>query len=73
MATIKQILKRAKTELQRVEQFVAAGGDLKSQAATTVGLDFMSAFSDVAKQFGYEVSKPVKKTDVIDLDPASRD
>jgi hypothetical protein len=37
MATIRQTLKRASPALQRVETFVAAGGDLKSEAATTVG------------------------------------
>jgi hypothetical protein len=52
MATIRQTLKGAATALQRVESFVAAGGDLKSQEATTVALDFMGAFADVAKHFG---------------------
>ena len=42
---------------------MAAGGDLKSEAATTVGLDFMSSFAEAGKQFGYEVAKPVKRTD----------
>jgi hypothetical protein len=60
MATIRQTLKRASAALQRVETFVAAGGDLKLEAATTVGLDFMGAFADVAKLFGYEIAKPVK-------------
>jgi hypothetical protein len=50
-----QSLKRAAIALQRVEAFVAAGGDLKSEAGTTVGLDFMSSFAEVAK--------PVKRTD----------
>jgi hypothetical protein len=55
MATIRQTLKRAANALQRVEAFVAAGGDLKFEAGTTVGLDFMSSFAEVAK--------PVKRTD----------
>ena len=63
MATPRQTLKRAAIALQRLESFVAAGGDLKSEAAATVGLEFMSSFADVLKLFGYEVSKPVKKSD----------
>jgi len=63
MATMRQTLKRAADALQRVEALVAEGGDLKSEAATTVGLDFMSSFAEVGKQFGYEVAKPVKRTD----------
>jgi hypothetical protein len=55
MATITQTLKRAANALQRVQAFVAEGGDLKSEAATTVGLDFMGSFAEVGKQFGYEV------------------
>lgn len=66
MATLRQTFKRAATALERVESFVAAGGDLKSEAATTVGLDFMSSFADVAKQFGYQVPKPVKKREPIE-------
>ena len=63
MATMRQTLKRAANALQRVEAFVAAGGDLKFEAGTTVALDFMSSFAEVGKQFGYEVAKPVKRTD----------
>jgi hypothetical protein len=63
MATMRQTLKRAANAQQRVEESVAEGGDLKSEGATTVGLDFMNSFAEVGKQFGYEVAKPVKRTD----------
>jgi hypothetical protein len=68
VATIRQRLKHAEAALQRVEAFVAAGGDLKSQAATPVWLEFLSAFADVAKQFGYDIAKPVKKADLVKTD-----
>jgi hypothetical protein len=67
MATIRQTLKRAATALQRVEAFVAEGGDLKSEAATTVGLDFLSA-----KQFGYDVAKPVKRTAILKVEYSTK-
>lgn len=72
MAVTRKTLKNAETALQRVKAFVAAGGDLKSQAATPVGLEFISAFADVAKQFGYEFAKPLKVTDFTKPDPTSQ-
>ena len=63
MATIRQKVRRAEAATQRVEAFVAAGGVLKSAAAVPVAMEFMSAFAEVAKEFGYEIPKVAKKTD----------
>ncbi|MGC1225363.1 MAG: hypothetical protein WA859_02695 [Candidatus Sulfotelmatobacter sp.] len=46
---------------ERVQQFVDGGGDLKSPDAVPLGLEFVHAFNDLAKEFGYEILKPIKK------------
>jgi lipopolysaccharide biosynthesis regulator YciM len=44
---ISQKVKHAEAAIQRAEEFVVdAGGDLTSQTAVPVGLEFMSAFAD---------------------------
>jgi len=63
MASVRQKLKRLEATIRKVDDFVAAGGDLKSPAATPVWMDLMGAFERVAEQFGYEIPKPVKKED----------
>jgi hypothetical protein len=60
MTAISHKLKCAKISIQRIEEFLAAGGDLKSQAALPVGLEFLGAFAAVAKEFGYAIPKPAK-------------
>ena len=59
-AEIRHKLKCAEAAIQKIAEFVAAGGDLKSQAALPVALEFLSAFAAVAKEFGYAVPKPEK-------------
>jgi hypothetical protein len=44
-----------------VEEFAAAGGDLKS-AATPVWMNLMGAFEKLAEGFGHEIAKSVKKS-----------
>ncbi len=53
--------KLAKLELckARVEAFVANGGDLNSTEAVPVGMQFVQAFADVAKDLGYDILKPI--------------
>ena len=49
---------------------MAAGGDLKSKEAVPLGLELVSAFNEVAKEFGQEILKP-QKPDFIRPDDAS--
>jgi len=60
MTAINHKLKCARIAIQRIEEFVAAGGDLRTQAAMPVGLEFLGAFAAVAKEFGYAIPKPEK-------------
>jgi hypothetical protein len=72
MATIPEKTARLEAARKNVEAFVAKGGDLKSPAAVPVGLELVNAFADLAKDFGYEILKPMKKpADFIRPDPAS--
>ena len=72
MATIQEKMARLEAAKQKVEAIVATGGDLKSAAAIPTGLEFVNAFADIARDFGYEILKPLKKpADFIRLDPAS--
>ncbi len=61
MASTRQKVKRLEATTQKVEAFVAAGGELRSPAATPVWMDLMAAFEDIANEFGYEIAKPMKK------------
>ena len=38
---------------------MTAGGDLKSKEAELVGFELVSAFADLARDFGYEIPEPV--------------
>ncbi|MGC0777465.1 MAG: hypothetical protein WCD68_09685 [Candidatus Acidiferrum sp.] len=72
MAKILEKTARLETARKSVEAFVAAGGDLKSKEAVPVGLELVNALADLAKEFGYEILKPMKKpADFIRPDPAS--
>jgi hypothetical protein len=73
MATIQEKTARLEAARKNVEAFVAKGGELASKEGFPVGLEFVEAFADVAKEFGYEILKPVKKPgDFIRPDPASQ-
>jgi len=63
MATIQEKTARLAAAQQKVDAFIAAGGDLKSPAAAPIGLEFVHAFADVAKEFGYEILKPINEPD----------
>jgi hypothetical protein len=72
MATVQEKLTHLETVKQRVESFVAQGGDLKSRDATPLGLEFVYACNDVAVEMGYELVKTVKNNrDFMRPDPAS--
>ena len=73
MATIQEKNARLKVAREKVEAFVAGGGDLASKAGMPLGLEFVQAFADVAKEFGYDILKPVAKpVNFIKPDPASQ-
>lgn len=73
MATVAEKSARLKIAREKVEEFVAGGGDLASKDGLPVGMEFVQAFADVAKDFGYDILKPIKKpVDFIRPDPASR-
>jgi hypothetical protein len=73
MVTIQEKTARLEAARKKVEEFVAAGGDLKSKEAVPVGLELVNAFADLAKDFGHEILKPLKPTaDFIRPDPASQ-
>ncbi len=61
MATIQEKTARLEAARKSVEAFVAEGGDLASKEAVPVGMEFVQAFADVAKEFGYDILKPIKK------------
>jgi hypothetical protein len=73
MPTVAEKSARLKIARLKVEEFVAGGGDLGSKEGLPVGIEFVQAFADVAKDFGYDILKPIKKpVDFIRPDPASR-
>lgn len=57
---IERKTKRLEAARLKVEEFVAAGGDLNSKAAVPLGLEAVTAFAELAKEFGYEILKPIK-------------
>jgi hypothetical protein len=72
MATIQEKTARLEAARRNVEVFVAAGGDLMSSDAVPIGIELVNACADLAKDFGYEILKPIKKpADFIRPDPAS--
>jgi hypothetical protein len=72
MTTLEQKRARLETARKNLEAFVARGGNLATREAIPVGLEFVEAFAGVAKEFGYDILKPVKKpVDFIRPDPAS--
>jgi hypothetical protein len=60
MATIQEKTARLVAARKEVENFVAAGGDLNSYEAVPMGMRFVNAFADVAKELGYEILKTPK-------------
>jgi len=52
-------LKRLEAARQKAEEFVAVGSDLKSKEAAPLVLELVTAFADLAKDFGYEIPEPV--------------
>jgi hypothetical protein len=63
MATIKEKAGRLAAAHRKVQEFIDAGGDLKSPEAVPVGLEFVNAYAELAKEFGHEILKPIKAPD----------
>lgn len=61
MTTIREKITRVASINKRVEEFVEDGGDLKSPDAVPLGMELINTLDDLAKEFGYELLKPIKK------------
>jgi hypothetical protein len=59
------IIRKKTAKLEAIKELVQGlvdrGVDLKSPEAAPLGVEFIDAFSDLAKEFGYEILKPTKK------------
>jgi hypothetical protein len=62
MPTPRKKLQLLEAAVKKAENFVAAGGDVKSPAAAPVWMNLLGAFETVARQFGYEIAKPVESS-----------
>lgn len=73
MATIQEKTARLKAAREKVEAFVAAGGDLKSREAASLGMELVLAAHEVGVDLGYNILKPAatKRDDFMHPDPAS--
>jgi len=70
MATLKDKTERPRIAREKVEAFVAAGGNIKSKEAAPLGMELVLAANDVGEELGYKILKP--KADFIRPDPASQ-
>jgi hypothetical protein len=57
MATVDEKTARLNSAHNKMEAFLAAGGKLGSPQSIPVGLEFVNAFADLAKEFGYNLLK----------------
>jgi hypothetical protein len=51
---------RAHSARIKAEEFVLAGGDLKSEAATPLGIEMLEAWNALATEFAHPVLKDIK-------------
>jgi hypothetical protein len=73
LAAINEKTERLRVAREKVEAFIAAGGDLKSPEAVPLGMELVLAANEVGIELGYNILKPVKKpVDFIRPDPASQ-
>jgi hypothetical protein len=57
--TIEEKTARLESAQKKVQQFTESGGDLKSPDAVSLGVEFVQAYDDLAKEFGYQILKPI--------------
>ncbi len=53
--TVEEKTARLQSVTEKVQQFLNGGGDLKSPESVPLGLEFIHAYDDLAKEFGYQV------------------
>jgi hypothetical protein len=61
MATIKEKAGRLALATKKVYDFVEKGGDIKSPEAVPVALEMVERYADLAKDFGGQILKSIKK------------
>jgi hypothetical protein len=61
LATIKEKSAQLVRATKRVYDFVEKGGDIKSPEAVPVALEMVERYADLAKDFGDQILKSVKK------------
>lgn len=74
MATIQEKLARLENIKARIEMLVASGIELNSPEAVPIGVEFITAFDDLAQEFGHKILVPLEKSkaDFIRPDPATQ-
>jgi hypothetical protein len=73
MATLEEKIERLRVAREKVEAFIAGGGDIKSRESVPLGMELVLAANEVGIELGYNLLKPVKKpVDFIRPDPASQ-
>jgi hypothetical protein len=73
MGTLEEKIERLRVAREKVEAFIAAGGDIKSPQAAPLGMELVLAANEVGIELGYNILKPVKKpVDFIRPDPATQ-
>src|SRR5580658_9718856 len=67
--TLLEKMARLESLQEKVKQFVDSGGDPKSPEAVPLGMEFIRAFEDLAKEFArQENTEPVKNEDATESD-----
>jgi hypothetical protein len=61
MPTTLEKLARLEDVRAMVESFLERGGDLKSREAVPLGMEFVHAFDDLAREFGQLIFMPLDK------------
>jgi hypothetical protein len=72
MATLQEKTERLRLARERVEAFIAAGGDIKSKEAVPLGMELVLAANEVGRDLGYNILTTNRAADFIRPDPASR-
>ena len=60
-AAIHQKAARLEAARTKLQQFMDGGGNLKSPEAAPLGVEFLHAYDDLAREFGYEILKPINQ------------
>ena len=63
MATLREKTERLQIAREKVEAFVAAGGNLKGPEAVPLGMELVLAANEVGKDLGYNILTDIKGDD----------